>query len=83
MTVKDFFDQPVKNKHGAYEKILKMSRNSDYTTRNLLDYLYHQKCHKRIGSDLSREKIQLFLNKLFLQENWKTKKQQRAILNFS
>ena len=31
-----------------------MSRNDDYTTGHLLDYLYHQKCYKRIGTDLSR-----------------------------
>ena len=30
---KPFFDQPVKNKHEAYEK-LEMSRNNDYTTEN-------------------------------------------------
>ena len=32
-----------------------MSRNDDYTTGNLLDYLYHQKCYKLIGTDLSRK----------------------------
>ena len=26
-----------------YEKPIRMSRNDDYTTGNLLDYLYHQK----------------------------------------
>ena len=31
-----------------------MSRNDDYTTGNLLDYLYRQKHYKRIGIDLSR-----------------------------
>ena len=29
------FDQPLKNKQEAYEKLIKMSRNNDYTTRNL------------------------------------------------
>ena len=28
---------------------------NDYTTGNLLDYLYHQKYYKRIGIDLSRQ----------------------------
>ena len=37
------FDQPVKNKQEAYKKLIKMSRNNDYTTGNLFDYLYHQK----------------------------------------
>ena len=36
---KPFFDQPVKNKQEAYEKLIEISRNDDYTTGNLLDYL--------------------------------------------
>ena len=32
-----------------------MSRNDDYTSGNLLDYLYHQKYYKLIGTDLSRQ----------------------------
>ena len=32
-----------------------MLRNDDYTTGNLLDYLYHQKYYKLIGIDLSRQ----------------------------
>ena len=32
-----------------------MSKKPDYTTGNLLDYLYHQNCYKRIGIDLSRQ----------------------------
>ena len=50
-----FFDQPVKNKQEVYEKLIKMSRNDDYTTGNLLDYLYHQK-YKLIAIGLSRQK---------------------------
>ena len=34
-----FLDQ--KNKQEAYRKLVEMSRNDDYTTANLLDYLYH------------------------------------------
>ena len=34
---KSFFDLPVKNDEEAYEKIIDMSNNSDYTTGNLLD----------------------------------------------
>ena len=37
---KSFFDLSVKNDEGAYEKIVDMSNNSDYTTANLLDYAY-------------------------------------------
>ena len=53
---KSFSDQPVKNKQQACEKIVELSRNSDYTTGNLLDYLYHQKYYKLISIDLSRQK---------------------------
>ena len=39
---KPFFDQPVKNKQGTYEKLVEISRNGDYTTANLLHfYLLH------------------------------------------
>ena len=37
---KPFFNQPVKSKQEAYEKLIKMSRNDDYTTGNVLDYLH-------------------------------------------
>ena len=32
-----------------------MSRNEDFTTGNLIDYLYHQKYYKLIGIGLSRQ----------------------------
>ena len=32
-----------------------MSKNDDYTTRNLLDFSYHQNYYKPIGLDLSRQ----------------------------
>ena len=35
---KRFFDLPVKNDEEAYEKIINMSNNSDYTTSNLVDF---------------------------------------------
>ena len=50
-----FFDQSVKNEQEAYKKLIEMSRNDDYTTGNLLDYLYYQKYYKLIGMDLSRQ----------------------------
>ena len=49
------FDQSIKNRQGAYEKLVAMSRNNDYTTGNLLDFLYHQKYYKHNGIDLSRQ----------------------------
>ena len=33
-----FFDLPIKNEEEAYEKIIDISRNNEYTTSNLLDY---------------------------------------------
>ena len=35
---KSLFDLPVKNKEEAYEKIIEVSNNNDYTTGNLLDF---------------------------------------------
>ena len=52
---KQFFDQAVNNKEELYEKRVEMSRNDDYTTRNLLNYLYHQSYYKVISTDLSRQ----------------------------
>ena len=40
---KNFFGWPVKNKEQAYEKIMDMSNNNDYTTGNLLDFVYFKK----------------------------------------
>ena len=50
-----FFDQPEKIKQDAYGKLVKRSRNDDYATGNLLDFLYHQDYCKLIGIDLSRQ----------------------------
>ena len=54
---KPFFDQPVKNKQEAYEKIIEIPKNDNYATKNLLDYSDHQECYKLIGIDLSRQTI--------------------------
>ena len=37
---KPFFEIPVRNKEEAYEQIIEMSKNNDYTAGNLLDYEY-------------------------------------------
>ena len=52
---KSFFDLPVKNEEEAYEKIIKMSNNNDYTTVNLLDFAYLKKIYKLIAVDLSKQ----------------------------
>ena len=40
---KIFFDLSVKNEEEAFEKIIEISNNNDYTTGNLLDFAYHKK----------------------------------------
>ena len=48
-----FFDLPIKTEEEAYEKIIDISRNNEYTTGNLLDYDYFKKHYKLIAIDLS------------------------------
>ena len=55
-----FFDLPIKTEE-AYEKIIDISRNNEYTTDNLLDYDYFKKPYKLIAIDLSKQQV--------LQEN--------------
>ena len=52
---KSFFDVPVKNKEKAYEKIMSIIKNNDYTTWNLLDYEYFSKHCKLIAINLSKQ----------------------------
>ena len=56
-----FFDLPIKTEEEAYEKIIEISRNNEYTTGNLLDYDYFNKYYKLIAIDLSKQQV--------LQEN--------------
>ena len=51
---KPFFEIPVKNKEEAYEAIIEMTKNNDYTTGNLLNYEYFSKYHL-IVIDLSKQ----------------------------
>ena len=55
---KPVFEIPVKNKEEAYEAIIEMSKNNDYTTGNLLDYEYFSKHDRLIAIDL-RKKVKL------------------------
>ena len=50
-----FFDLPIKTEEEAYEKIIDISRNNEYTTGNLLDYDYFKKHYKLIAVDLSKQ----------------------------
>ena len=56
-----FFDLTIKSEEEAYEKIIDISRNNEYTTGNLLDYDYFKKHYKLIAIDLSKQQV--------LQEN--------------
>ena len=56
-----FFDLPIKTEEEAYEKVIDISRNNEYTTGNLLDYDYFKKYYKLIAIDLSKQQV--------LQEN--------------
>ena len=50
-----FFDLPIKTEEEAYEKIIDITRNNEYTTGNLLDYDYFKKHYKLIATDLSKQ----------------------------
>ena len=45
----------VKNDEEAYEKMIEMSNNNDYTTGNLLDFASFKKHYKLIAIDLSKQ----------------------------
>ena len=49
---KSFFHIPVEE---TYKKIMKMKRNNDYTTGNLMDYEYFSKHYELIAIDLSMQ----------------------------
>ena len=52
---------PIKTEEEAYEKVIDISRNNEYTTGNLLDYDYFKKYYKLIAIDLIKQQV--------LQEN--------------
>ena len=52
---KPFFEIPVKNREKTYEKIIEISKNSDYTTGNLLDYEYFKDHYKLIAINLTKQ----------------------------
>ena len=52
---KPFFEIPVKNKEEAYEAIIEMTKNNDYTTGNLLNYEYFKDHYQLIAIDLSKQ----------------------------
>ena len=52
---KSFRDMPIKNAEETYKQIIKMGRNNNYMTGNLLDYEYFSKHYKLIAIDLSKQ----------------------------
>ena len=62
-----FFDLPIKTKDEAYEAIIDIGRNNEYTTGNLLDYDYFKKYYKLIAIDLSKQQV-LQENKNLIQQ---------------
>ena len=46
---------PVKNEEEAYEKIIEMSNDNDYTSSNLLDFGYLKKNYRLVATDLSKQ----------------------------
>ena len=57
---KSFFDVPVKNKDEAYENIMRVSKNNDYTTVNFLDYEYFAKHYKLTALILRYQQVILY-----------------------
>ena len=49
-----FFDVPIKSKEEAYQKIIEISKYSNYTTGNLLDDQYFSRHYKLIATDLRK-----------------------------
>ena len=85
---------PVKNEEEAYEKIIDMSNNNDYTTGNLLDFAYFKENYRLIAIDLSKQtKLKdpqqiNFIGKLENKANGATmffiiEKSEETTLNFS
>ena len=78
---------PIKTEEEAYEKIIDISRNNEYTTGNLLDYDYFKKHYKLIVIDLSKQQVLQKNEDLIQQINFIGKLEEAAtvfiILEFS
>ena len=73
-----FFDLPIKTEEEAYEKIIDISRNNEYTTGNLLDYDSFKKYYKLIAIDLSKPQVLQENEDLFQQINFIGKLEEAA-----
>ena len=52
---KQFFEIAVKNEEEAYEQIVELSKNKDYTTGNFLNYEYFKDHYQLIAKDLNKQ----------------------------
>ena len=52
---KSFSEMPIKNRRETYEEVIEISRNSNYTRENLLDYEYFKGCYKLIAINLRKQ----------------------------
>ena len=77
---KPFFDIPVKSKEKAYEQIIEMSRNNDYTTGNLLKHEDFSEHCKLIAIYLSKQ-IELENLGLKQQINFIGRRETQKIVN--
>ena len=82
-----FFDLSIKTEEEAYEKIMDISRNNEYTTGNLLDYDYFKKYYKSIAIDLTKQQVLQENEDLIQQINFIGKLEEAAnfikLLNFN
>ena len=70
---KSFFDLQVKNEEEAYDKIIEMSRNNDYTTGNILDFGYFKENYRLLQLIWVNKVNWRIRNKSILLENLKIK----------
>ena len=74
----EFFDLSIKTEEEAYEQIIDISRNNEYTTDNLLDYDYFKKYYKLIAIDLSKRQVLQENEDLIQQINFNGKLEEAA-----
>ena len=55
MIEQPFYEIPIKNKEEIYKAITELIRNSNFTTRNSLNYEYFSTHYKLIATDLSKQ----------------------------
>ena len=73
-----FFDLPIKTEEEAYEKIIDISRNNEFTTGNFLDYDYFRKYYKLIAIDSSKQQVLQENEDLIQQINFIEKSEEAA-----